>query len=315
MIDLQKKIFITGATWFIGSNLLRRLIKLWAKDIHILLRKESNSSRIQDAIDWVQVHTFSLEDRDETLENITRIQPQIIFHLAAAGTAVWRTPFTIEELIHMNTLWMMNLVDAAIVAQCECFVNTGSSSEYGKKDHPMSEWDIIEPNNPYGLSKAVSTQYATYIGKAKNFPIVTFRLFSVYGPYEEPSRLIPTLINNYLSWVASQLSSPHSVRDFIYIDDVIDAFLEADKAIWSPGEIFNIGTGIQYSIQDVVNTIKKLLNSEINPIFGQQRMNQVEPTSWVANNNKMKTILNIELKDIKIWLSKTIEYYTQVKNL
>lgn len=315
MINLTKKIFLTGASWFIGSNILRKLIELWAQDVHILLRKDSSTSRIKDLLDKVKIHTFSLEDRDETLENIRAIRPNIIFHLAAAGAAVWRAPFNIDELVYMNTLGMIHLVDASIESWCECFINTGSSSEYGKKDEPMSEQDILEPNNIYGLSKSFSTQYATFIGKIKKFPIVTFRLFSVYGPYEESSRLIPTLINSYLNSVNPGLSSPNSVRDFIYIDDVVDSFLQADKAVVYPGEIFNIGTWIQSSIQEVVSTIKTLLNSEINPIFGKQRMNQVEPTSWVANNNKMKTILNIELKDIKIWLSKTIEYYTQVKNL
>jgi nucleoside-diphosphate-sugar epimerase len=148
-------------------------------------------------LDRITLHNFSLENRVETLQNIQEIHPQIIYHLAAAGTAIGRIPLAIDDLIQMNTLGSIHLIDAAVEIGCECFVNTGSSSEYGQKNAPMSEDDIVEPNNLYGISKAAVTQYASFIGKSKNFPIFTYRLFSVYGPLEDPSKLISTLIENY----------------------------------------------------------------------------------------------------------------------
>ena len=154
-------------------------------------------SKISTLLDRITLHSFSLENREETLQNIKEIHPQIIYHLAAAGTAVGRMPLGIDDLIQMNTLGSIHLIDAAVEIECECFVNTGSSSEYGQKNAPMSEDDIIEPNNLYAISKAVVTQYASFIGKSKNFPIFTYRLFSVYGPLEDPSKLISILIENY----------------------------------------------------------------------------------------------------------------------
>ena len=120
-------------------------------------------SKISTLLERVTLHSFPLEDREETLQNIQEIQPQIIYHLAAAGTAVGRIPFGIDDLIRMNTLGSIHLIDAAVEIGCECFVNTGSSSEYGQKNTPMSEDDRIEPNNPYGISKAATTQYASFI--------------------------------------------------------------------------------------------------------------------------------------------------------
>ena len=70
------------------------------------------------------LHFFPLENREETLENIKKIQPQIIYHIAAMGTAVGRAPFSIDELIAANTLGSIHLIDAAVEIGCECFVNT-----------------------------------------------------------------------------------------------------------------------------------------------------------------------------------------------
>lgn len=304
MIDLTKRIFITGATGFVGASLLHRLISMWATDIHILIREWSNTSRIDTILDTVKVHSFSLENREVTLKNITEICPQIIFHLAAAGTAVGRVPLSIDELIHTNTLGSIHLIDAAVAIGCECFINTGSSSEYGQKDRPMSESDIPEPNNFYGISKTATTHYASFIGKSKNFPIVTYRLFSVYWPLEDPTKLISVLITNYENQVSPRLSNPDSVRDFIYIDDVVDCYLEADKVLPFPGSIINIGSGIQVSIWEVVRIIKSILGSSIDPIYWQEKMNQSEPNCWVANNNKMKTIFQISPMNMKDGLLK-----------
>ncbi len=309
MINLNKRIFITWVTGFVGANLLHRLVWMWASNIHVLIRKDSDSRRITTVLDKITVHTFSLENQEETLTKIREIRPQILFHIAAAGTAVGRAPFTIDELIQANTLGTIHLIDAASGAGCECFIQTGSSSEYGQKDLPMRESDILEPNNLYGLSKAWATQYASYIGELKNFPIATFRPFSIYGPLEEPKRLIPTLIRKYLSWEVPELSTPHSVRDFIYIDDVIDSYLEADRAVLHPGDIINIGGWIQYSIGTVVSFIREITNSQIEPQYGQQKINQNEPTSWVADNEKMQTVLWIHPRPMKDWLLRTIEYY------
>lgn len=296
-------------TWFVGANLLHRLIWMWAQDVHVLIRKNSNTQRISSLLEKITIHTFSLEDKEETIEKVFEIQPNIIFHIAAAGTAVGRVPFALDELIEANTIWAIHLIDAAIETQCECFINTWSSSEYGQKDFPINEDAVLEPNNLYGLSKAWATQYATFIGKSGKLPIATYRPFSVYGPLEERKRLIPTLILKYISWESPELSTPFSVRDFIYIDDMIDCYLSADKAIMQPGNIINIWSWVQYSIAEVVALIKELTHSKIEPIYWQQKINQNEPISWVANNEKMQTLLWVNPRDMKDWLLRTIEYY------
>lgn len=308
MIDIQKRIFITWGTGFVGASILHRLVSLWAQDIHILVREDSNLSRIDSIRDKINFHAFALENKEQTQKEIGEIQPGIIFHLAALGAAVGRVPFTLDEYIESNTLGTTHLIDAAMAVWCECFVNTGSSSEYGQKNDPMSEDDVLEPNNFYALSKAAATQYASFVGKANNFPIVTYRLFSVYWPLEDQKRLIPTLVKNYKEGMAPMLSSPHSVRDFIYIDDVIECFLEADKAVSTPGDIINIGTGVQSSISDVVRTLQQITWSTIEPEYGQQKMNQLEPKAWVADSSRMRKVLKVIPKNLHEGLRQMLEW-------
>lgn len=308
MIDITKRIFITWATGFIGANILHQLILLWARDVHILVRKNSNLARIQNIQDKIVIHVFSLEDREETLRNILEIKPQIIYHISALGTAVGRVPCSIDDLIQSNTLWSIHLLDAAIEAWCECFVNTWSSSEYGVKDAAMCEDMSLEPNNLYGISKAAATQYATFIWKIKHFPVITYRIFSAYGPYEDPARLIPTILSAYRHAVPPELTSPYPVRDYIFILDIVNAYLHADKAIKIPWDVINLWTWIQSTIDDVVQIVKRISNSDIEPIYGNRNPTQHEPKYWFADWSKMRNILWIVPISLEQWLRSTFEY-------
>lgn len=244
-------------------------------------------------------HTFSLEDREETMSMIEGIRPEIIYHLAAAGTAVGRVSLGIDDLIRTNTLGTIHLIDAALAVGCQHFINTGSSSEYGQKDSPMSESDILEPNNLYGISKSGATQYASYMKQYKSFPIITYRLFAVYGPYEEMHRLIPILCRHVLEGTSPELSSPDSVRDFIYIEDVIEAYLRADSAIESALSVINLGTGTQYSIDEVVHLLRKITGLSLEPHYGVKSLNQLEPRMWKSDPTHMKKTLNLHLRSLE----------------
>jgi nucleoside-diphosphate-sugar epimerase len=153
------------------------------------------------------------------------------------------------------------------------------------------------------------------MAKKLNLPIVTMRLFAVYGYFEEKERLIPTIIKSCLTDTELKLSSPHSVRDFIFIEDVIAAYLAAIKRIQKiKGEIFNIGSDRQNTIDETVNIIKKITHSTIKPQYGQIEMAQYEPKNWVADISKIKNKLGWQPKyNLRGGLEKNIEWFK--KNL
>ncbi len=307
MIDKEKRILITWATWFIWSNIVRKLVVEWFTHVHIFSREESNYFRINDILDKVTIHTVDLLDETKLNNIIDQIQPEVIFHLATAWAAVGKDPITITELYKFNVLWVINLINACKKNGFEYFINTGSSSEYGQKDAPMNEIDILEPNNDYGITKASATMYCTYIGKKEQLPIYTFRLFSVYWYYEEKRRLIPTLLLNYINNQMPNLSSPDSVRDYIFVEDVVNCYLNVDALNWYFWWIINIGYWEQYKIAEVVETIKKILNSDIQPNYWSEKKKQIEPSNWVSDNKKMLATFWLKPTPIVEWLQKTIE--------
>src|SRR5947208_936064 len=119
----------------------------------------------------------------------------------------------------------------------------------------MRETDLLEPNSYYAVAKGAQTLLCQHVAKAERRPITTFRLFSVYGPFEEPSRLIPTLVRLCLEGRNLTLVDPETARDFVYIDDVVDAYLRIDKLAGLCGEVMNIGTGVQRTLAPVGDTV------------------------------------------------------------
>ena len=98
------------------------------------------------------------------------------------------------------------------------FINAGSNSEYGFRKEKMNENDLVKPNSDYAVFKSASTLFCQQESIINKLPIITVRPFHVYGPYEEPTRLIPTLIRNLLKNKDSRLVSPDIVRDLIFVD-------------------------------------------------------------------------------------------------
>ena len=149
------------------------------------------------------------------------------------------------------------------------------------------------------------------MAKRLDLPILTMRPFAVYGYFEEKERLIPTVIKSCLTNKELKLSSPISVRDYIFIEDVISAYLTIIENIQKiKGEIFNHGAGIQTTIDDIVNLIKKITQSNVKPQYGKIEPAQYEPKSWRADISKIKNILNWQPRyNLEEGLKKDIEWF------
>jgi nucleoside-diphosphate-sugar epimerase len=287
----KKKVLITGGTGFIGSNFVYKFLAL-GYDVHLLVRSESNFWRIAPIKKKVKLHYTDLCNAEEVNKLIKKLKPQIILHFAAYGV-YQRKQQDIALTINTNLLGTINLVNALSKIKFDCFIYTGSFFEYGIKNKPMKETDILEPVNLYGITKAAGTMYCQYMSRKLNLPIVITRLSTVYGYFEDKDRLIPTIIKSNLTNTELNLSNPNFVRDFIFIEDIIDAYLKAIKKIKKiKGEIFNLGTGKQTKIDEVVNLVKKLAHSYIEPCYEKVAPTQLEPKICVADISKAKKLLN-----------------------
>ena len=142
------------------------------------------------------------------------------------------------------------------------------------------------------MAKAAATLYCRSEAVRLKLPVVTYRLFSPYGPWDDPKRLIPYTLSMLLRKESPRLANPSAVRDFIFIDDVIEAYMRALTGSIAPGEIYNVGSGRQHSIAEVVGIICELVEGVTNPCWGVRDMQRPEPAIWVADVRKINGALD-----------------------
>lgn len=282
----MKRVIITGATGFVGANLARRLLQE-GHDLHLLVREGHATWRIREIREHVHLHPVRLHDAEAVEQIVCGIRPDWVFHLAVHGAYSAQTD--LQQIVQTNILGTINLVQASLKAGFEAFVNTGSSSEYGFKDHPPSETEWLEPNSYYAVTKASTTLFCRYTAQSKNVRLPTLRLYSVYGPYEDPMRLIPTLILRGLEGELPPLVDPDIARDYVYVDDVNQAYLLAATCPdQEPGAVYNVGTGAQTSLRQVVDVARRVLDIPVEPKWGSMPARVWDTTVWVSDNRKIR---------------------------
>lgn len=311
MIWKNKRILITWWNGFVGSNLVNKLVILWYENIFLILREWSNFWRINNILDKVWVKYWSLTDKEFLEKTVKEIKPEVIYHLAAAWAYIWRDWKWVNDLFTTNVLWTINLINVCKNVWFEYFVNTWSSSEYWIKNHPIKEDELLEPSNEYWISKASATMYCSFIWKKFSLPIYTFRIFSAFWPYEDKSRLIPSLMLKYIKNEAPELSTSNSVRDFIFVDDIVNYYLNIDMVDWEFWWIFNLWTWHQHSIWEMVEMVKKISESEINPKYWTTSIKQDEPKIWEANISKLTNYIQIGQTEIFDGLQKTYQRFKE----
>ena len=285
----RKKVLITGATGFIGANLCRDLLKQ-NHEVYALVRSNANIWRIKEIKSNLHLIKTSLADADKLNFQLKKLKPDWIFHCAAHGAYSWQTD--IGQMITTNVQATVNLLTAACKIGFESFVYTGSSSEYGLVQKNPSENDQLRPNSVYAVTKAAATHFCQLFARKYRLNISIVRLYSVYGLYEQPGRLMPSLLL-YLkngSWPA--LVSPEVAHDFIYIDDVSEACVRLAKRGEGQGEIFNLGTGKQTTLKELVNLCQTLFPVTAKPQWSSMPIRAWDSVNWVANIDKITRVLN-----------------------
>ena len=248
-----RRYLVTGGRGFIGRHLLARLVAQGA-EVHATTR--SATPPTDPAVRWWRV---DLADAAATEELVTRLQPDVVIHLAGRADGTRRLDAVVPILT--DTLLTTVSVLAAAARLPRCKVVAAGSVEDG--DHQP------DVHSPYAASKAAAATYASLFHGLWQLDVTVLRLAMVYGP-DDPNahRLIPSVVAAFREGCRPAVSSGTRRIDWVYVDDVVDAFLAAADAPEGAGGVFDIGSGVLVSIRDTVRVVAAAMGTAIAPAFG-----------------------------------------------
>jgi nucleoside-diphosphate-sugar epimerase len=282
----MNSILITGASGFIGSHLVRNLAATGATVVGTCTAPH-RAHRLRDLPPNCVLAVADVRDPD-ALESLFAVHRfDTVFHLAACGVSAGTgNP---SEVTAVNTLGSMNVARTAMRFGVSRFVYCGSGLEYETLDIPVDESTALSSPNLYGASKAAGWLLLDYLRRVEGLPLTTIRPFTVFGPAESETKLIPCVIDKALRREPIKLTAGTQIRDYVYVEDVVDALLLAATSDQALGRVFNIGTGPRgaRTIRAIVETTLDLIGAPRSLCrFGEARRHRPDPPSLVSDPSR-----------------------------
>jgi nucleoside-diphosphate-sugar epimerase len=226
-------ILVTGASGFVGGHLVRSLVRQGFDVVSVFHKSRADEDKRHFRIDLR--NTAALE------KLFRQFHFSAVMHLAAAGVS--RETETLEDVGAVNIGVTGTLARLALAHGVERFVHVGTAFEYRPQAQPMDESAPLGAPNLYGASKAAGWMLLDAMHRLEGLPLVTFRPFSIYGPGENPAKLVPYTILQALAGEPIRLKLGSQVRDYIFVEDVVDALRLGLSTPAAVGKILNIGSG------------------------------------------------------------------------
>ena len=310
--QLKGPIFVFGASGFIGANLFNDIFKI-RKDCYALTHDATKAWRLKLLnVPFENIIHCDILSDNSVREVFDRYKPQTLFNLAAYGAY--------SKQSSVNLTYETNVIGTANILQ-NCtketvYIHAGSSSEYGFNCTAPKETDRVEPNSHYAVSKVSAAYLLEYYARVFELKTLNLRLYSIYGYWEEPDRLIPKLVESVRQGELPSLVSPDISRDFVFIEDCVEAFLDAALKINSTtsGKSYNIATGRKTTIGDLVETSRQTFGIKQEPKWGSMSNRKWDLAEWFGNPDAFETDFGWKAKtSLEEGLSKTKAWQDQLK--
>ena len=304
-ISKKNLILLTGATGFLGSHILDKLVKN-GYNVAILKRSWSDTWRINHLLSQIKVFNLDLTSLEEIFQSI---RPEYIVHLATLYSK-FDSDVDLDSMHKANVLFPVELLEVGIKYGLKGFINTGTFFEYDCSQQPVNEDSPISSFNLYAQTKLdFELILKSYAGQIN---INTFRIFSPYGERDN-NKLIPMLIQKALSKQEIQLSDGMQKLDFIYAVDVANAYMKALKVMFLKEElgsynIYNLGSGIPTSVREVVSVIEQNLGEHLNVVWGNPSTIDI-PIAYADIFKIKKELLWTPGYSIHQGIANTIDFY------
>ena len=307
-------VLIAGGTGFLGSHLVRRVTGLGAR-VHLLVRQASTLERLADVRPIPDCTRVELDDAPALSACIRTVRPDIIF--LATGLTADRgrggpsSETAVARSYHVNVIVPLHVLDAiAIEAPAARVIRIGTLAEYGVGPLPFHEDQREQPVSPYAASQVAATHLGQALYRQRGLPVTTARVALTYGPAQAADFLIPSLITACLDGRPFDLASSSHTRDFIYVDDVVDALVATALAPGLAGEVLNIGSGREYRIGDLAALIVRLSGARIELRASDATADGAELQRLVCDPTRARRLLEWEAQTpIEEGLERTIAWY------
>ena len=274
--------FLTGATGFIGSRLAHRLVQEGV-EVHALCRPQAGRARHRSLLSAVHWHEGDLRDADGLRRILAAVSPEWVFHLAAPPFSA-AGPQDTGELLTVAVQGTANLLAASRELAHRAWIHTGDAFEHGPGPAPHREADPWRPDTAYGIARLAGTLHALAEATQGGRPVTVLRLFSTYGPGDHPERLIARLVAAARRGGVVDLSHPLVTRDWVHVDDVVEAYLAAARAgEGAAGRLFNIGSGRSASVGELVELVSQLSGGKLGVRWGAFPVVPQDRSEWVAD--------------------------------
>jgi nucleoside-diphosphate-sugar epimerase len=256
------RLLVLGAGGAIGSAVARESVRR-GHDVHGLLRPSTSAERLVACNATIFCHRHDLEDVAALSALIERVEPQAIVHAAfPAGHA--RTHETRVQMLQHGLIGSLSLLEALSRARSRAnLIYLGSAISYGATGIPHHPSHRLQPGAFRGVVKAAESLMIGQYGRETGSSITELRLFSVYGPWEQREKLLPRLFAAALSGVRVPLSAEPRLRDWVYVDDVVDACLRACERTAPGVAVFNVCSGRLYSNHEVARAVESISGCEV----------------------------------------------------
>ncbi len=291
------KILVTGCAGFIGSSLVEKLLSFGyavtgidsLTDYYpVKLKNENlNSLKLHEKFRFINKDICDI-DFPEILDDI-----ECIFHLAAQPGVRQSWGKFFDVYVRNNILATQKLLEGSININIKKFVYASSSSIYGNQHlEKLNENIVPKPLSPYGVTKLAAENLCTLYHENYSLPVVSLRLFTVFGPKQRPDMAFQKIINSIKDNSEFLIyGNGEQKRDFTYIDNIVNAFILAkDKGV--NGEIYNIGGGETISLKSVIKIFEELLKRKIKVKYSDKVKGDVKNT--FADIEKAKSELGYD---------------------
>jgi dolichol-phosphate mannosyltransferase len=292
--SLSGPILIMGGSGFIGTNLLRACLE---ERTDVIGTTFGGDSWRLAGIPAPNVAFLNVEEPTSVRSLLLRVRPKTIFDCISFGAYSFEQD--VDRIHTTNYLSLIHLLEAvSTLPGIDAYIHAGSSSEYGLNAAGPAETGTLHPNSHYAVSKAAAAQAIFYFGKIRRLPVVNLRLYSVYGPYEDSSRLIPVLCEKLLKGQLPIFANRDVSRDYVHVSDAVHAFVDASLNV-SPelaGESLNIGTGIKTTMSTLAEVAVRVFAIKEEPRFDPGKGRHWDVEDWFADSGTAKKVIGWQPK-------------------